>query len=278
MPNFVNGDPTKNLIPVFDPYPEQKNVVITESPNATVTDLSDTETWKFQVGTEDFIDLVAALSLTARAATVIKTNPVLKGTVIDELNFTWTYNKDVTSQTLTNNGGLTPPTLGPSDRLYNYNGLSLSSDIDFTLQGNDGLGQTGSVDSDVKSVIFGNFMWLGHGASRLGTSAASLESFLEALGTSQVKTSRAHTYYATGGTNQHHFVAYPKAWGLGTFTKGVFEGGYVRIFNVGGTIVSSGTPESDIIITNQAGYAEAYYVYQSLYDNQNDPVTPFVIS
>jgi hypothetical protein len=156
--------------------------------------------------------------------------------------------------------------------------VSVTSNITFTLTGNDGEGQPGSTDSDSKSITFGNVMYLGKGPSKIGALASGMEAFIESLATSTIKTSRGHTYNATGAANEHHFVAYPKAWGEATFTKGIFSGGYVRLKNVGGTMEVDGSPEIDVSFGNSASFSEEYYIYQSLYDNQNDPVTPFIIT
>lgn len=276
-----SGNPTKNLIPVFDPPATPGKVVeVLAGPGILVDDLSDVDTYRHRVTRVDIVALTAALTLVAKELTVVKSMPILKGTVIDEVNLTWVYNKAVTVQTLVNTGGLTAPTLGTVERSHDYTGQSISSNMSFTLEGNDGEGQSGSIASDLESITFGNYMWLGHGVSKLNSAASGIETFIESLATSTIKTSRTHTYYATGGVNEHHFIAYPKAWGLATFTKGIFDGGYVRLKNVAGTLVADAgvNPELDITFTNSKGHAEAYYVYESLYDNQADAVTPFVIS
>lgn len=274
----TTGDPNKNVIPVFESS-TQKDVLVTEGTGIQVDNLSSANQFKFRVSVESFTDLVATLGLIAKAAGVTKSNPVLKGTVIDEINLTMGYNKAVVSQTLTNNGGLLAPALAADDESYDYTEQAVEDDIAFTLTGNDGEGQSGSIDSDVKSITFGNMMWLGYGATKEGASASGMEAFIESLQTSVLKSARAHTYFATGGANQHHFVAYPKAWGLATFFKAPFFGGYVRLKNIAGTMLSeSEDTETDVLITNSAGYQEAYYIFQTTYDNQADAVTSFEIS
>jgi hypothetical protein len=280
------GDPNKNIIPVFDDNSEGgggdsgKTVEVIAGNGIEVADESDVDTWRHRVSLETYTALSANISIIAKELGVAKSSPILKGTVIDALEIDWSYNKAVTSQTLSNTAGLTPPVLDDADRSYDYADQSITSNMSVTIQGNDGEGVSGSIDSDTASISFGNLMWLGFGLTRVGTLASSLEAFIEAFATSVVKTSRSHTYYATGGSNQKHFVAYPKAWGLATFKKGIFEGGYVRLKNVGGTLVQDAgvNPELDITITNSKGHAEAYYIYESLYDNQNDAVTPFILS
>lgn len=269
-----------NFIPITGGPTTQKDVVLIPGPGIQIEDLSDVNTYKFRFSTQEIVDLSVQLTLIAREAGDAKTNPILKGTVIDELNLTWVYNVGIISQTLTNTGGLTPPVLIPTVFSYDYTGQNVQSNLSFTVQGNDGLNQPGSIASDTKSITFGNIMWIGSGTTKINSSTAGLEAFLESL-SGVIKTSRNHTYFATGGVNEKHFVAYPTSFGLGTFTKGIFTGGYIRLKNVGGTLKSVlgiGDIESPITITNSKGYSENYYVYESEYDNQADNITSFVIS
>ncbi len=277
MSDFIKGDPNKNLIPVFVTSGDQKDVEVTAGPGIAVLDESTPTKFSHRVSAVSYTPLTTSLGLVAKALGVVKATPILKGTIIDEVNLTFAYNKPIASQTLSNTGALAAPVLTPADVLFNYVGQNIGSSIDFTLQGNDGLGQSGSIASDTKGVSFGNILYLGAGPSQIGKTPVQLETFIDTL-LATVKLARQHTYFATGGANQKHFVAYPKAFGLATFTKGIFAGGYVRLKSVGGAMQFEDGIENDVIFTNPATFAEAYYIYESLYDNQNDPVTPFIIS
>lgn len=271
-----------NQIPVTSSAQQQKGVIIQQAPGVIVQDVSDSDNYRFIIGGENVTALSASLTLVAKSSGVTKTLPILKGTTIDEVNLAWTYNKpSVSAQTLTNNGGLVAPTLLLSDRSHDYESQSITSNISFTLTGNDGLGFPGSIDTDIRTIEFGNTLYLGHGSSKILTATSGIASFITSMATKVTKTSRIHTYYATGGENQKHFVAYPAAYGMATFTKGPFSGGYVRLKNVLGVLKSTldpGDTELSISITNSLGYSESYYIYESLVDNQEDPVTPFIIS
>ena len=273
----TTGDPNKNLIPVFSAPDSDKAVQIVAGAGIAVADIGDANTYRFQVTAVPYTPLQTSLTLVAKVSGIIKTMPLLKGTLIDRFELTFAYNKAIASQTLTNTAGLTPPTLVPVDTGYTYVSQSIGSNMSFTLTANDGAGQTGSIASDVENVTFGNNIWIGKGPSKIGAASSGMQAFLQSLASGNVQTSRGTQYFATGGVNEKSFIAYPKAWGLGTFTKGIFAGGYIRLMVVGATMATSGT-ESDLVITNAAGFSEAYYVYESLYDNQNDAVTPFVIS
>jgi hypothetical protein len=272
--------PNKNIIPVYEPPgggtgDGGKKVELIPSDNIGINDLSDADTYRFQPYYVAGTPLTVELTLVAKAGGVVKTSPILKGTTIDTLELDWVYNKTISSQSLSNTGGLVPPTLAASVRSYDYTGQTITANMSVTIQGNDGSGPK----SDSKSIAFGNYIYTGHGLSKLGSAASTLQAFITAM-TATVKTSRAHTYFATGGENEKHFVAIPKVFGLATFTKAPFVGGYVRLKNVGGTLLADAgeDPETDILLTNSLGFEEAYYVYESLIDNQADAVTPFVIS
>lgn len=273
---------TPNAFPIVDDpgSGSQKSTIIIAGPSIAVEDLSDADAYRFRVSYEPYTALSVTLTLVAKEVGVIKTNPVLKGTVIDAVELDWSYNKAVISQELSNTGGLIEPTLGINDVSHDYTSQTITTNTTFTISGNDGNGQPGSLGSDAKSITFGNNMILGNTTN---FNLLLLADFLTAIsGFSKIiKTARAHSYFATGGANQHHYVIYPKIWGLGIFTKGIFTGGYVRLKNVAGTLkqeLSGGDVELDINITNEEGYVEAYYIYMSLYDNQEDAVTPFVLS
>lgn len=290
IPQYALDMPVPNLcescgcneFPIVQPVNTGgKPTRVTAGAGISVANLSDASEYHFQVSRVEIIALNVSLSLIAKEAGVVKTSPILKGTVIDAVELDWTYNKVIATQTLTNNNSLTPPTLSLFDIDFDYDAQSIISNTTFTITGNDGLGVAGSIDTATASISFGNLMWLGYGASKFNSSSSTLEAFIESLQINIIKTSRTATYYATGVSNQKHFVAYPAAYGLAIFTKGIFSGGYVRLKKVGLTIKSDldvSDIESDIIFTNSKGYAQTYYVYESLFDNQADAVTPFIIS
>jgi len=259
---------------------DSKDVEVLAGDDILIEDLSDSGTDRFRVNYAPYVAMDVELTLVAKTVGVTKTNPVLKGTVIDEIELVWTVNKAPDSLALTNTGGLDVPSLADNDLAYEYASQTVSSDITFTLQGNDGDGMPGSIDSDATSISFGNNFIIGNDINRDGLSTSGLVTAITGF-TKTVKINRLQTYNATGGVNNHHYVAYPKSWGLATFTKGIFTGGYVRLKNVSGvlkSVLGGGDTESDITVANALGYSEAYYVYMTLFDNQADAVTPFIIS
>jgi hypothetical protein len=278
-PNTCCGDNNFPIVPGSGSG-EGKKVEILSSPTVSVENLSDVDTYRFRPNVVQYVALTADLTLVAKEEGVAKSNPVLKGTVIDAIELDWVYNKVIASQSLSNTGGLSNPTLSLGDRSHDYEGLNIISNLSFTISGNDGNGQPGSIANSTRSITFGNYMMFGVSPDLTLAAVGTLLALVPGM-TKVIKTSRNHTYFPTGGPNQHHLVLYEKAWGLGTFTKGIFTGGYVRLKNVGGVLkidLNPGDIETDILLTNDKGYQAAYYVYMSLYDNQDDPVNSFTIS
>lgn len=267
---------------MFSTPSAEKPVIIIAGPGIGVDNNSDADSWRFTISTSEITPLTVQLTLVAKVSGETQSLPVLKGTVIDEIELSWEYNQEVSTQSLENSGELTEPDLD-DETSYEYTAQSIDEDISFTIEGNTGLGGSGAVASDTKSVQFGNYMFLGHGTSKIGTSAASLEAFIEGLSTKVIKTSRGHTYFATGGAGQKHFVAYEKSLGLGVFKKSTSPGpgGYVRLKNVAGVLkveLTDEDVETDITFTNEAGHEASYYIYESLFDFQDDDVNPFTIT
>lgn len=254
--------------------------VVTSNPQLSVNDQSDSGKWKFVL---DFIPheaLAGTLSLTPYASAVAKPNPCLKGETIDRVDLAWTWNNEVTSQELdSDNGAISHPTLSTAARSHSYTGLSLTTNTQFTLDGDDGKGLTGSELQKAINLQFGNYYYYGHGASKLNQATSGLQSFLGGL-TKDIATSKGKTLYATGGAGNHFFFAFPKSFGLpASITKGLLDGGYIRLKNLSGTLVADvgAGSESDISISNGLA-SEAYYVFMSFFDNQADAVNPIVVA
>lgn len=261
-----------------------KNAEVLAGDQIAVDDLSDSGTDRFRVNVALDTPLEVTLQLTARIASIAEPQPVLKGKTIDEILAEWSYNVDVVSQTLTNDGGVAEPALSNTDRLDNPTGLVITDDIAFTIAGDTGQGGDGATDNDTKSITFGNYLAYGKGVSLNNIALASAQTYFDGFITAEqeeIRTNRLTSVFALGGSNEKFFIIYPAAWGLGTFTKGIFTGGFTRMKNVAGVLkatLDGGDVESDILLDNGTGFIEAYYVYESLFDNQEDAVTPIIIS
>lgn len=264
----------------YSPPTGGKEVEVVAGSEIAVDDQSTSSKYKFIVSSSPHIALSVALTLQAYISAVLQSGLILKGSTIDQVVLTWSYNKAIASQNLTNNGGLTPPTLIETDVTKDYSGESITDDITFTISGDDELAFPDSVANDNASLQFGNYRFWGDGVNMSGASQATLEALLATL-TNEISNSRAKSVNATGGSGEHFYYAYPKVLGLATFTKGIFSGGFVRLKLVGGVFkitLTGGDTESDFMYDNGNGFSEAYYVYMSTFDNQNDLNEPIVIS
>ena len=249
-----------------------------------VEDLSDADTYRFRVNYDPHVDLSTDLGTLApfiAGVSALLNGLVLFGRTVDRVDLTWTHSKDVTTQSVSSSlPGFDPPVLAPAERTKSLTGLAITEDRSFTITGDDGEAQDGSIDSDTEFVRYGNYVRWGKGADLLNGSSASLQALFDGLASSINTNTRARSFFAIGGVAEHEYYLVPARFGEVTFQKGIFVGGFVRLKNVDGTLYQTlpdGETEDEILINN--GYAsENYYVYMSLYDNQADAVTPIVAS
>lgn len=244
-----------------------------------VDDISNQQEQIFVVNHSPYTALSLSLTVVVLSSSQQLTLPVLKGTTVDQLNLTWSYNKPVSSQNIIDSGPIPDVVLNASQRAINIV-TSLTEDATLTLSGDDGAGRTGSVDSETFQIQFGNYFAHTVTTDLIGLNQNLLQNLYDNAQRT-VKRARQGSFFPSSVANQHDLVIYPKSWGLGTFTKGIFEGGFVRLKNVAGelkSIVGQGETETDIILNNGNGFSEAFYVYQSLIDFQQDTEVPFIIS
>lgn len=240
-----------------------------------VTDLSDVGTDRFKVDWNPYEEITVSLSIISKESTIVKSNPILKGTVIDEINTSWVYNPardaDITVQTIVNTGG-TDPTLTFADRDYDYTGLSVTEDQTVTIDGTDGI----SSSDDVSSVTFGNYIAIGVTDPSLltGILPSALQGIYDGLASRTIETTQAgHSFDAFGTSTEYMLIFHPENMGESEFTKGSFTGGYKRIYSVtrsGNPLlvdeVLGGDTVNDIIIDNgKNGFSENHFVYMSEY-------------
>ena len=291
------GDPNQSFYESGVSY--GKTTELIAGTNVTIVDLSDSNVDRFIVNAVAAEQLIVALTLIAKAASVVKSNPVLFGEVIDEVQLDWAYNNPSASmvQNLTNNGGLTPPVLAYDDVQHIYNGQSIQDGITFTIAGDDGLGNgPESQAQDSASISFGNYRVWGVGERydydkdnfpNLHTYAelqTFLENILTSTGTKEVSGSRVKTLYGEGTTLEHFYYFYPKSWGFSTFTKNNFQGGFVRLKRNASNEIEPATNfssldagEQDILINNGLA-SEAFMVYMSLNDAIEDALEPIYVT
>ncbi len=259
---------------------QSKNVVLIEGQDIDIEDLSNSQEVKYQISYDPYIFLSGTLVLTPRSSGLNQSQPILKGTTIDEVELSWIYNKPVTAQSLQNTLGLANPSLLAPDRSFTYTGQTITEDITFTLTGDDGTGRDGGVINQLAKIAFGNYFAQTTSINLVGAASGVLQALFNAAAKT-IKTNRVGQFFPQGIQNEHDIIFWPASWGLGTFTKGIFEGGFVRLKSVGGILqqnLNPGDVEADISLSNGNGFTEPYYVYQSLVDFQQDLVTPFIVS
>ena len=251
-----------------------------EGTDILIEDFSDADNLVHKISYDPFLALTVSLAIGAYISSVLESQPVLKGKVIDETRSSWSYNKGIiSSQTLDEGSG--PVSVPSVDRAKITTSLAITEDITYEVEGDDGQGEAGSIASDTESVLFGNYMIWGDYTNMLGQAVSQVPTLIANLANknTEIKRDRLNSVFATGGVNQRFFIIYPVVWGLGTFTKGIFEGGFVRLKSEGGILVDTiVTSEDPISWTNEEGYAEDIYIYQSQYDDRDDPVEPIVIT
>ncbi len=260
------------------------NITIVEAGNQiSVDDNSYPGVDSFKVHYAPYTALTANISSLPYVGGILQSGLVLFGKIVDEVITTWSYNKaNVATQALTNDGGFTEPALVPADRDFTHTAIVLIVKTIFTITGNDGVGQTGSIASKTATVDFGNIIMWGDYTDMVGQLEAEIDNLVTSLLTQStiISNTKARSVFATGGQNRNFFYLLPKRLGEVIFSKNNFVGGFYRLKLVSGALKSvlvGGDVESDIIIVNSAGYSEAYYLYQSSSDDQADAIVPFVI-
>ena len=153
------------------------------------------------------------------------------------ITFNWSYNKDITTQTLTD------CTLADNTvRTATYD-TDISSNKTFTLTANDG---KNNVSKNI-SYSFTNKVWYGSAAE--GTYD---DSFILGLSTGKLQTNKNGTYTVTVADREYFFIAMPQSYNNSDELVGKI-GGFETTFGRVATINH----------TNASGYATNYNIYKS---------------
>lgn len=157
------------------------------------------------------------------------------GTVVNGVTFTWTVNKDITGQTLTD------CTITVDDRSATY-GSNVSSTKTFTLTVSDGENNA----SASKKISFLNKIYWGSAAIPSEYNSA----FVLGLSKSKLTSSKAATYDMTVGSGEYGYLAAPTSFGtISSCWIGGFE---VTLENCGA-----------ISFTNTSGHTSSYTIYKT---------------
>ena len=157
-----------------------------------------------------------------------------KGQTISNLSFTWSYNKDITSQSLSNCD------IALSDRKATYR-TPITSNKTFTLTCSDGKNTV----SASKNITFSDKIYWGSKAEGTINSA-----FILSLSNKNFATAKAGTYSMTVATGEYGYIAMPKSFGV---LSSVWIGGFEA------TVEDMG----EIDFTNASGYTSKYKVYRT---------------
>lgn len=162
------------------------------------------------------------------------------GQEVTELNFTWTYNKEVTSQSLTD------VTLeGTDDRSGKWTG-SLKTNKTFTLSCGDG--QNTATAS--KSISFKNKTYWGSAALQDTYDSA----FILGLSNKQFSTAKKGTYSMTVADGEYGFLTMPKSYGnVDSTWIGGFEVELTKVGDISFENASGGIANYSIYRTGKSG-------------------------
>ena len=162
-------------------------------------------------------------------------------TITAPITFNWSYNKDITTQSLTD-----CPLVDETVRTATYN-TDISSNKTFTLTANDG---QNNVSKNV-SYSFTNKVWFGSAAE--GTYD---DAFILGLATGKLQTNKSGTYTVTVADREYFFIAMPQS----------YNNSDVLVGNIGGFSTEFGKV-STVSHTNASGYVSNYNIYKSTNSN-----------
>lgn len=157
-----------------------------------------------------------------------------KGQTVSSLSFTWSYNKNITSQSLSN------CSITLSDRKATYS-TPITSNKSFTLTCSDG---ENSASASKNITFFDKIYW---GSKAEGTINSA---FVLGLSDKKFATAKAGTYSMTVATGEYGYIAMPTSFGV---LSSVWIGGFEA------TVDDMG----EIDFTNASGYTSKYKVYRT---------------
>lgn len=168
-----------------------------------------------------------------------------KGQTITSIQFAWTLNKAIESQSITGSN-ITSPTLLISDRAKLVT-TNLTSTTIVTLTADDIDSDSNVPKTRTLTIEFLNKIY--YGKSIIGTIN---NAFILAL-TGELKNNRTKSFNLTTGLNEYIWFASPVAYGIPSFKTNGFDGGLELI--------------TTLSFTNASGHTENYYVYRSTNHN-----------
>lgn len=179
---------------------------------------------------KDALDILLYVPLTINFMT--KTPTLEKGTILDEITLTWTYNKPIVKQNINGN------TLNILDRYYILM-QTISDNKSFTLTANDG-------KIDYSKTITISFLNGRYWGTSSGDNYDS--TFIKSLN-KELNESISKTFTVDCATNEYIFYCFPSRIGTPTFTVNGFNGGFIKV--------------KTIQFENDCGFIEDYDIWKS---------------
>lgn len=171
------------------------------------------------------------------------------GSTVSELVFNWSYNKDITEQTLTD-CSLADETV----RTATYS-TPFSTNKTFTLNATDGENSV----SKTLSIQFQNKIYFG-GASEPNDYNSA---FILGLSNSKFATSYKGSYTITAGAGQYAYICCPSSWNIPSTCKiGGFSTELVKENSISFTNSSGGITTYDIVRTTHTGLGSITMVFE----------------
>jgi len=169
------------------------------------------------------------------------------GTVLTSIGLSWSYNKNVESQTITGTG-VVSPTLTLAERSKTVTLSSVSTNTTITLTADDVLADDEPAKTSSINLTFANAIYYGKATQPGAVNSAFI------LGrTKEVRTNRNKTFTVTTGAGEYIWYFSPVSYGLPSVKTNGFSGG---LDNLG-----------TVSFTNSLGYTENYYILRSTNTN-----------
>lgn len=209
--------------------------------------------------------LIISLYVPLSASLSVSPNSFEIGQSITACNLSWSYNKDVVSQSLNNGIGSLPPL----QRSYVYTTIvPITSNRSFTLTGNDGTNNA----SSTANINFNKRRYWGTIPASQNTFPTNAQIL---AGSSEFASNRnkSITYNCSTPVGGNYFYyCYPTSYGLSNVTVNGFP--FSDWFDPNNLSEGMVLPTT-IPVTSQYGYIENYYIYR-VFNVQNGASIPVV--
>lgn len=241
-------------------------VIENNQPNEVVVD-SDTPRIAFRKETINgvttyYADFIPYIPLQITSFNLTESGLKLKGAVVDNLNFSWQYNKPVESQTIS--GGVSAP-LPTSDLSYSLSltDQNITTNKSYVLTADDNLqDDISTIQSATRSITFGNYIYQTQiqTSDRSDITQATIDALILIDLPKTNKTNRNLTFTCQSNSTEYEVVLVPTLFGLTSGNQfrndgNNFTGGWSKLF--------------DLNLQNELGFTESYGCWAAVNKNLN---------